>query len=454
MTARRGRSRSFPTIGIVGLGYVGLTTATAFAERGRTVVGFDLDPRRRAVVAAGRAPIHEPSLPPLLRRAVRSGRLTVAHDIPELLRRCELVFLCVPTPSRPDGAVDVRFVRAASAAVGEALRGVRGWRGIVVKSTVTPGTTERLVAATLASASGRTLGRTFGVASNPEFLAEGTAVRDALHPSRIVLGVSDRRTESALRGAYAGFPAPILVLSPTAAELVKYASNAMLATRVSFTNEVSRLAEKLGVDIYPVMAAVGLDPRIGPRFLAAGPGFGGSCFTKDLHALVAAAAAVRVRLPVTSATLAVNDDQARHVVELAAAAAGTVRGRTVAVLGLAFKPDTDDVRESRAFPIVAELLRRGARVRLHDPAAGPNFLAGMDPALRARHRRSIRPVGSLRAAVTGADLALIQCDWDEYRRAPVALWSRLRRRLIVDARRTLDAAALARRGIEYVAIGR
>jgi UDPglucose 6-dehydrogenase len=452
VTPRRGRRP--PIIGIVGLGYVGLTTATAFAERGRTVVGYDLDPRRRAIVAAGRAPIHEPSLAPLLRRVVRSGRLRVASDLTELLRRCELVFLCVPTPSRPDGAVDVRFVRSAAESVGTSLRAVRGWRGVVVKSTVTPGTTERLVATTLAKASGRTPGRTLGVASNPEFLAEGTAVRDALHPSRIVLGVSDRRTEAALRGAYAGFPAPILVLSPTAAELVKYASNAMLATRVSFTNEVSRLAEKLGVDVYPVMGAVGLDPRIGSKFLAAGPGFGGSCFTKDLHALLAAAAAVGVDLPVTSATLKVNDDQARHVVELAAAATGSVRGRAVAVLGLAFKPDTDDVRESRAFPIVAELLRRGARVRLHDPAAGTNFMAGLDPKLRARHRRSIRLVDSLRTAVAGADLAVIQADWDEYRRAPLALWGRLRRRLIVDARRTLDGAALARRGIEYVAIGR
>ncbi len=440
----------FPRVGVVGLGYVGLTTAAAFAARGRTVVGYDSDPARRAVVRAGRAPVQEPGLSALLRRAVRAGRLAVADDPIDLARRSDLVFVCVPTPSRSDGSIDLSYVRAACRTVGGSLRKVRGWRAVVLKSTVVPGTTDGVAGPILARASRRTLGRTLGAASNPEFLAEGTAVRDALAPSRIVLGVSDARTEAALRAAYRGFRASTVVLSPTAAELVKYGSNAMLATRVSFANELAGLAERLRVDVYPVMRAIGLDPRIGPRFLDAGPGFGGSCFTKDLRALLAQASSLRVALPVSSGALSVNASQAIHVVDLAERAAGSLRGVKVALLGLSFKPGTGDVRESRAFPMLRELLRRGARVRLHDPEAGPSFVALLGPRPGGR----VRLVPDLASAIRGADLALIQCDWDSYRRAPVSLWGRLARKLVVDARRTLDPAALARSGVRYVAVGR
>ncbi len=443
-----------PRIGVVGLGYVGLTTAAAFAAKGRSVVGYHWDPARRSVVRAGRAPVHEPGLSALLRRVVRSGRLAVAEEPLELVRRSDLQFVCVPTPSRPDGSVDLSHVRASCRTLGASLRDVRGWRAVVLKSTVIPGTTDGVAGPMLARASGRVLGRTLGVASNPEFLAEGTAVRDALAPSRIVLGVSDTRTEAALRGAYRGFRAPTVALSPTAAELVKYTSNAMLATRVSFANEMAGLAERLHVDVYPVMRAAGLDPRIGSRFLDAGPGFGGSCFTKDLRALLARARSLRVALPVTSGALSVNATQAAHVVDLAERAVGSLRGVRVALLGLSFKPGTGDVRESRAYPMLRELLRRGARVRLHDPEAGPAFVALLDPRAVADRGDRCRLVPDLATAIRGADLALIQCDWDSYRRAPTALWGRLARKLVVDARRTLDPDALARQGIRYVAVGR
>jgi UDPglucose 6-dehydrogenase len=462
-SGRRARARSpgrgtqataRPVVGVVGLGYVGLATALAFARYGRAVVGTDISGPRREELRAGETSMYEPGLAKLLRETVRTDRFRVTDTVEELVASAELIFLCVPTPSREDGSVDLGFVLGATRALGEALRAAGGWRAVVLKSTAVPGTVVESVQPELIRTSGRTPGIDLGVAANPEFLAEGQLVHDALHPARVVLGVADRRTERALLRAYRGFPGVRVLLSPTGAELVKYASNALLATKVSFANEMARLAGTVGVDVYPVLDAVGLDPRLGGHFLRAGPGFGGSCFGKDLRALLAFGAARGVPLEIPRAALSANAAQARHVVDLAERAAGTLRERPVALLGLAFKPDTNDTRESQAYPILYELLRRGARVRLHDPVAMESFRRGLEPDVAADARHRLTWSGSVEDAVRGADLAILHDDWKEYRRAPMRGWRALGLRLVVDARRTLSPERLEREGVRYVAVGR
>lgn len=443
-----------PVIGVAGLGYVGLASALALTHYGRTVVGFDVVEARRKDVARGVVPLYDEGLATELTQSLRSHRLSVVDSVEDLVRAADLILIAVPTPSSESGAVDLSFVRTAALSLGRALAQVSGWRSFVVKSTVVPGSADSVVAPALEEASGRDRGRDFGVGSNPEFLAEGTLVKDALEPSRIVLGVAEPRTEALLRDAYQGFPSPIVVLPVASAELVKYASNALLATKVSFANEIARFAEVLGADVYPVMEAVGLDPRLGPHFLRAGPGFGGSCFTKDLKALLATARDRSVALPVVQAVLEVNEGQARHVVDLAEKAAGPLAGRDVALLGLAFKAGTGDVRESRAYPILGELLKRGASLRLHDPQAGPAFIAGLPPLPASAVGDRVRLADTLEEALTGVDLAIIQVDWSEYRQAPAATWRRLKGKTLLDTRRSVDPEVLRQAGVRYAAVGR
>ncbi len=442
------------TLGVSGLGFVGVAMAVAFAHYGHDVVGYDVVDRRREEVGRAHAPFFDPGLEEELSSAVKSGRLRVAKDRESFFRDVDVVFLCLPTPSRADGSVETSFLEEEALRLGKLLRRSRSWKLIVVKSTSPPGTV-RKIERIIAGESGKKPGEDFSVASNPEFLAEGNLVRDALEPSRVVVGTSDERSERTLRRAYAGFPGPFVALPPTSSELVKYSSNALLAVKVSFANEIARLAEKVGSDVYPVMEAVGMDPRLGKAFLRAGPGFGGSCFPKDLKGLVAFARQMGVPLPVTDAALNVNETQARHVVDLAeTASGGLLAGREVALLGLAFKRDTDDVRESRAYPILGELLKRGALVRLHDPKAAEGFRAGLPKILSVDPGPRVRFCETPEEALRGANLALVQCDWEEYASLPPSAWKELKDRLVIDARRSVDPATMRRAGVRYVAIGK
>jgi len=445
------RLRSTPTIGIVGVGYMGIATGLAFAHRGIRVYGYDRSARVRAAVARGVSPYREAGLAELLRAERRRGRFSVVESVEQLVALADLLFLCVPTPPRRDGAVDLRPLRLAAKEVGTAVRGVSGPRVVVVKSTVVPGTTEATVAPILRRSSGRGP-RLLGVAVNPEFLSEGRMVRDALSPERIVIGTSDARTARWLRRVYARFPAPVVELTMNEAELVKHASNAFLALKVSYANELSRWTERMGGDVDAVTAAVGADPRIGPAFLNAGPGFGGSCFDKDLRAFVRRGEEVGAPARTARAALDVNDEQTKHAFELVRSAAAPLRGKAVAVLGLAFKVGTDDVRESRAFPIVQRLVADGARVRLHDPVARRNF----EREWRRRHGGASGRVGfssTVAGALRGADVAVLQAEWPEYIRWSSA-WSRsMRRPVLVDLRRAIPAAVALRTGLEVVALG-
>lgn len=439
------------TVGIVGVGYMGIATALAFAHRGPRVYAYDLDPRVRSALRAGHSPYREDGLEELLRTETRRGRLVVVDTVTELAAAARCIFLCVPTPAGRSGRIDLTPLRSAVRRVGSALKTVHGYRLVVVKSTVVPGTTESVVEPLLRRTSGRAA-TSLGIAVNPEFLSEGRMVQDALFPERIVLGVTDARSFQGLRSAYKGFPAPVLRLSPSGAELVKYGSNAFLALKVSFANEISRWTEVLGTNVDDVVTALGADPRIGPSFLKAGPGFGGSCFEKDLRAFVARAEDLGVRARAAEAALAINREQTDHASELIGAAGGTLRGKTVAVLGLAFKAGTDDVRESRAFPIVERLLRDGARVRLHDPAALRNFRREWDRRFGSSHRH-LRFCPSVPGSLRGADLAVVQADWSDYLAWPTR-WSRsMRRPLVVDLRRALPPSVRGRSGLRVVALG-
>jgi UDPglucose 6-dehydrogenase len=430
---------------------MGIATGVAFAHRGARVFAYDLDPAVRDSLRRGRSPYRDAGLPVLLRSETRRGRFRVVDDLEELARAARCIFLCVPTPSKRSGQADLTALRAAVSDLGRALRSVRGHRLVVVKSTVVPGTTQAVIEPLLRRTSGKGA-RSLGLAVNPEFLSEGRMVQDALHPERVVVGVSDPRSRRVLAAVYAGFGAPLFELSPSSAELVKHASNAFLALKVSYANELSRWTEVLGGNVDDVVAAIGADPRIGRAFLHAGPGFGGSCFDKDLRAFVHRGEELGIPPRAAEAALAINADQTAHAFELIRASAGTLRGKTVALLGLAFKAGTDDVRESRAFPILERLVAAGARVRLHDPVALRNFA-------REWHRRS-GAVGarvlfskSVPVVLRGADLAVVQADWPEYLRWPPR-WSRsMRTPLVIDLRRAIPRPVSLRAGLRVVALG-
>ncbi|EQD29087.1 nucleotide sugar dehydrogenase, partial [mine drainage metagenome] len=302
-------------MGVAGLGYMGLATALGFAAHGVRVLGYDVRVDLRQSLAAGRAEIHEPGLPDLLRRELRSGRFRVVDSWSELARGASILFLCLPTPAGPGGRIDLRPLADGIRQLGAALRPIPGRRLVVVKSSVTSGTTETILRPLLEAAAGKSSAE-LSVATNPEFLAEGTMVGDVLHPERIVIGVSRPRDQRLLRRLYGRFGAPIVTLSTSGAELVKYASNAFLATKVTLANEFARVAETVGVDVDPVMAAVGLDSRIGGKFLAAGPGFGGSCFEKDIRAVLGSAHRSGLRLPALEAVVRSNAGQAAHAYSL------------------------------------------------------------------------------------------------------------------------------------------
>ena len=321
-----------------------------------------------------------------------------------------------------------------------------------MKSTVVPGTTEGVAKPLLERTSARSP-HDVAVASNPEFLSEGSMVRDALRPARVILGASDARAIKLLRGLYRPFGAPVHLFPPAGAELVKYASNEFLAMKVSFANETSRLAEHFGLDIDSIADAVGSDPRIGRRFLNAGPGFGGSCFEKDVRALTTMGRSIAIPIRLGEATLKVNQDQTEHAVELVRRAVGGVRRPTVAILGLAFKEGTDDVRGSRAFPLVESLLHDGSRLRLHDPVALEAFRREWTSRDRAPASELVF-ASSVPEALDGADAAVLQAAWPEYLRWPSSWSRRMRNRLVVDLRRALSARTVKSAGLTVVSLGR
>ena len=430
-------------ITVMGTGYVGLVTGATFAAAGHDVACLDILPGRVAALNAGECPIFEPGLPELLKAGLASEKLRGSGEMASEITEADLTFICVGTPSRNDGSIDLAQVESAAAAIGDALASGERKHVVVVKSTVLPRTTEDLVLPRVLERSGRDRA-SVGFAMNPEFLREGSAVADALQPDRIVIGAADGLARARLRLLYAGAECPVLECDPRTAEMVKYASNAFLAAKVSYTNEVANLCEAWGIDFATVAEGMGLDDRISPRFLRAGAGFGGSCFPKDVKALRTAAAAEKLPVAMLDATLVVNESQPLLLVAWARDALGSLKGKRIALLGLAFKPDTDDVREARAAVVARALLDADASVVGCDPQAAANFTALCD----------IKIAASAEAALDGADCAILMTEWPEYAALPPAVFAeRMARPLVLDGRRALDAKALRNAGVEYRAIG-
>ncbi|TBH21907.1 UDP-glucose dehydrogenase family protein [Thermus thermamylovorans] len=450
-------------VAVVGAGYVGLTTGAALAYLGHRVVVLDVDEARVEGLRQGVLPFFEPHLREVL--ALAQGRIRFTARYEEAIPQAEVVFLAVGTPPGPKGGPDLSQVQAAAEAIGRHLG--EGFTVVVNKSTVPVGSgnfVEALVRRAYAQAHGGELDGRLAVASNPEFLREGQALYDSFYPDRIVVGAEDPRAVAALRELYEpvleqSFPPPPFLPRPermgavpflttdlASAELIKYAANAFLALKISFINELAALAERVGADIREVARGIGLDSRIGPRFLQAGLGWGGSCFPKDTLALLAMGEEAGVPLPIVEAARRVNFAQRQRVVGKLQEALGTLRGRTIALLGLAFKPHTDDLRESPALELAALLLERGAFVRAHDPVALPR--ARREVALPLEYAET--PEALLR----GADAAVLATDWPEYRTWPWgSLRALFRTPLVVDARNHLDGEELLRLGYRYLGVG-
>ncbi|MEO9189825.1 MAG: UDP-glucose/GDP-mannose dehydrogenase family protein [Acetobacteraceae bacterium] len=432
-------------IAMIGGGYVGLVSGACFAEFGSEVTVVETDPPRLAALRAGKIPIYEPGLDQLVATNARAGRLAFTDDLPAALAGAEAVFIAVGTPTRRgDGHADLTYVHAAAEQVARALT---GYAVIVTKSTVPVGTGRRI--AEIVRHVRPDLD--FDVASNPEFLREGSAITDFMHPDRVVIGAETERAREVLSRIYRPLyliEAPIVFTGIETAELIKYAGNAFLAMKITFINEIADLCEKVGADVHDVARGIGLDGRIGRKFLHAGPGFGGSCFPKDTLALMRIAQDSGAPIRLVEAVVGVNDARkagmARRVIE---ACGGSVRGKTIAVLGLTYKPETDDMRDSPSIPILWRLAEDGAEIRAFDPE-------GMGQA------RTVLPAGigycrDALDAASGADALVLITEWNEFRAlAPERLAGVMRGRVIVDLRNVYDPAPMREAGFYYHCIGR
>jgi UDPglucose 6-dehydrogenase len=436
-------------ISVIGTGYVGLVTGTCLADSGHEVLCVDIDETKVARLRRGEIPIFEPGLESLVRTSVDAGRLSFTADPVEGARFGTVQMIAVGTPPDEDGSADLQYVLAAARTVAEHMDGDRI---VVDKSTVPVGTGDQVEAAIREVLDSRGAGHRVVVVSNPEFLKEGAAVEDFMKPDRIVLGTDDEWAESVMRELYAPFQRNhdrTIVMSRRSAELTKYAANAMLATRISFMNELANLSERLGADIEDVRRGIGSDPRIGYSFLYAGTGYGGSCFPKDVQALLHTAAQAGDPLRLLSAVREVNDRQKSVLVEKLRAELGDLGGRRIGLWGLAFKPNTDDMREAPARVIVEALLDAGARVQAHDPVAMAEcqrLYGGRDGLVL-----TFSPMD----AIDGVDALLIATEWKVFR---VPNFDEMKRRmsspLVLDGRNLYDPKTMTERGFRYIGIGR
>jgi UDPglucose 6-dehydrogenase len=435
---------------MIGTGYVGLVTGTCFAEVGNDVMCLDVDAGKIETLNGGGVPIHEPGLQDMIRRNVAGGRLRFTTDIDAAVTHGTLQFIAVGTPPDEDGSADMQYVIAAARNIGSRMVDSKV---IVDKSTVPVGTADRVRETIAAELARRGVDLSFAVASNPEFLKEGAAVEDFMRPDRVVIGSDDERAIGLLRAVYAPFQRNherLLVMDVRSAELTKYAANAMLATRISFMNELANLADALGADIEHVRRGIGSDPRIGYRFLYPGAGYGGSCFPKDVKALQATAKHHGRPLAILAAVESVNDTQKKRLLEKITQRLGVdLANKTFAVWGLAFKANTDDMREAPSQTVVRGLLDRGASVTAYDPVA-------MDEARRVFGTTSrLAYAASPMDAVTGADALVVVTEWQEFRSPDFSELRRtLRQPLLFDGRNLFDPKEVRAAGLEYFGIGR
>ena len=441
-------------ITMIGTGYVGLVTGACFAEVGNHVMCLDLDAEKIRILNEGGIPIHEPGLAELVQRNRAAGRLSFTTDVKQAVEFGALQFIAVGTPPDEDGSADLKHVVAAARSIG---RHMPAHRVVVDKSTVPVGTAERVHNAIAEELKARGVDIEFAVVSNPEFLKEGAAIDDFMRPDRIVIGSDDDIATRAMRALYAPFQRNherILVMDVRSAELTKYAANAMLATRISFMNELANLSETLGTDIEQVRKGIGSDPRIGYHFLYPGAGYGGSCFPKDVQALMRTGQSAGHTLRILQAVEEANAIQKHRLSEKLIALLGennakSLAGRTIALWGLAFKPNTDDMREAPARVVIDDLVALGARIQAYDPVAMPEAKKTMADIA------GLSFADSPMAALQGADVLAIITEWKEFRSPDfAAIRAALKRPVIIDGRNLYDPAVVVAEGLEYHPIGR
>jgi UDPglucose 6-dehydrogenase len=388
-------------ISVIGTGYIGSVTGACFAEMGHRITFVGRDKNKLNAIHSGISPIYEPGLDELLMK--NREKITTTTDLTNAVRNSDLTFICVGTPPQPDGSSDLSQVIEVSKTIGQALGPDARYHTIVMKSTVLPGTIENVVIPIIEKESGKKAFIDFGVASNPEFLKEGTAVEDFFHTDRVVIGINDAISGKTLEELYKPLHVPIYITTVRTSEMIKFASNAFLATKISFANEIGNMCKVLGIDSEAVFEGVGLDTRINSKFFRTGIGFGGSCFPKDVCALIAHAEQLGIHPRILHSVIETNDDQPKRMVSLLKKHMDP-RGHTIGILGLAFKPDTDDVRESRAFPVIDLLLKSGARVTAYDPVAMDNFKK-LCPEIR---------YAASAPEVLSSDAILIVTEWKEF----------------------------------------
>lgn len=430
-------------IAVIGTGYVGLVTGACFAEFGVDVTCVDVDEEKIERLLNGVMPIYEPGLEQLVTKNSQAGRLRFTTDVRQAVEQALVIFLAVGTPPKPDGSPDLSFVESAAGSIADYMN---GYKVVVTKSTVPIGTGEhirKLIAERKKNKAN------FGVVSNPEFLREGAAINDFMRPDRVVIGSRDEEAVAIMKDLYRPLyliEAPFVITSLEAAELTKYAANAFLAMKVSFINEVANLCDKIGCDVHDVARAIGMDKRIGSKFLHPGPGFGGSCFPKDTRAMSTVAKQYDAASLIVDAVIEVNQRQGQHMMAKIKRLVGNLDGKTIAVLGLAFKPETDDMREAPAVGIIRNMLDDGAKVRAYDPVAmteAKKLLADIEYA------------DDEYAAVTGADALVFVTEWNQFRALDLA---RIRDLMatpkVADLRNIYDPEDMKELGFEYVGVGR
>ena len=430
-------------IAVIGTGYVGLVTGACFAEFGNDVTCVDKDSSKVEMLVEGRIPIFEPGLDALVAKNVKAGRLRFTTDIESAVEKSLIIFLAVGTPSGGDGAADMSQVEEVALQIAHSLN---GYKVIVTKSTVPVGAAgyiKQIIEET------RTTPSRFSVASNPEFLREGAAINDFMRPDRVVLGCTDEEAIAILKDLYRPLyliETPIVITTPESAEMVKYASNAFLATKISFINEIADLCERLGADVHDVAKGMGMDKRIGSKFLHPGPGFGGSCFPKDVKALVSLARSAGYEMKIGSSVLAVNEAQKASCIERVKRLMPELEGKTISILGLSFKPETDDIREAPSLKLIDDLLEAGARIQAYDPAA-------MEAA-----RRLFPQVNYCRdeySAARKSQALVVMTEWNQFRSINFdRLKAEMNELNIIDLRNVYEPEAVRAAGFRYVGIGR
>ncbi|RLI46214.1 UDP-glucose 6-dehydrogenase [Candidatus Bathyarchaeota archaeon] len=437
-------------ISIVGTGYVGLVTAVGFASRGYKVITSTHDSEKVALINKGVAPFFEAGLEELLRKVVREGYLKCVLDCGEAVLDTDITFIAVGTPSQQDGSIDLQYIRRSAREIGEALRRKEGYHLVVVKSTVVPGTTVNMVRPIIEEYSGKRCGVDFGLCMSPEFLREGSALFDTLHPDRIIIGEWDKKSgdvfESLCVGFYREDLPPVIRTNPSTAEVVKYANNAFLATKISFINTIANICERIpGVDVTTVAKGIGLDQRINSRFLRAGLGYGGSCFPKDVKALIAFSKVLGYDSVLLNAVEDVNNVQPYRAVELLRELVCSLEGKQIAILGLAFKPGTDDMREAVSIKVVNKLLKEGARVIVYDPFS-------MEKAREIFGDR-VTYASTATECLTDAEGCIVVTEWDEFRSLSVEDFVKyMKEPNVVDGRRIYDPRRFGE-GVRFRAVG-